>query len=94
MFPGDSEIDQMYRIFRTLGTPNETMWPGVTKLKEYKRSFPNWQPVNFRSILPQLDEAGIDLLERMLKYVPSERITAREAVEHPFFNNVRVPAWV
>jgi cyclin-dependent kinase 2 len=42
MFPGDSEIDQIYRIFRTLGTPDETIWPGVTKLKEFKRSFPRW----------------------------------------------------
>jgi serine/threonine protein kinase len=46
-----------------------------------------------KSLLPQLDDAGIDILERMLKYVPSERITAREALEHPFFNSVRVPAW-
>ena len=93
LFPGDSEIDQLYRIFRTLGTPNETIWPGVTKLKDYKRSFPSWHAVDFRSLLPQLDETGIDLVERMLKYNPAERITAREALDHAFFNNVRVPAW-
>uniref|UniRef100_A0A8C0VYR4 Cyclin-dependent kinase 2 n=1 Tax=Castor canadensis TaxID=51338 RepID=A0A8C0VYR4_CASCN len=30
LFPGDSEIDQLFRIFRTLGTPDEVVWPGVT----------------------------------------------------------------
>lgn len=29
---GDSEIDELFRIFRTLGTPSEEVWPGVTKL--------------------------------------------------------------
>jgi len=30
LFMGDSEFDQIFRIFRILGTPNETMWPNVT----------------------------------------------------------------
>lgn len=30
LFTGDSEVDQLYRIFRVLGTPNEEIWPGVT----------------------------------------------------------------
>jgi serine/threonine protein kinase len=33
LFQGDSDIDQLYRIFRILGTPDETVWPGVTKLR-------------------------------------------------------------
>jgi serine/threonine protein kinase len=28
LFPGDSEIDEIFRIFRILGTPNEEIWPG------------------------------------------------------------------
>jgi len=45
LFQGDGDIDQLLRIFRILGTPNETIWPGVTKLRDYKSSFPNW-PAN------------------------------------------------
>ena len=33
LFNGDSEIDQLYRIFRILGTPTNTIWPGVEKYK-------------------------------------------------------------
>jgi len=44
LFTGDSEVDQLYRIFRILGTPNEKIWPGVTSFKDYKMTFPNWRP--------------------------------------------------
>lgn len=36
LFPGDCEIDTLYRIFRMLGTPNEDNWPGVNNLPDYK----------------------------------------------------------
>ena len=32
------------KIFRTLGTPNEELWPGVSKLPDYKPTFPNCKP--------------------------------------------------
>ncbi|CAG2122812.1 unnamed protein product, partial [Medioppia subpectinata] len=43
LFHGDSEIDQLFRIFRTLGTPDEECWPGVTQMPDYKQSFPLWK---------------------------------------------------
>jgi len=46
LFPGDSEIDQLYRIFRTLSTPDETKWPGVTQLPDFKAKFPKWEATN------------------------------------------------
>ena len=36
MFQGDSEIDQLFRIFRVLRTPTEEIWPEVTKLPDFK----------------------------------------------------------
>jgi serine/threonine protein kinase len=29
LFPGDSQIDELYRIFQLLGTPTEETWPGT-----------------------------------------------------------------
>ena len=40
LFPGDSEIDQLFKIFRVLGTPDEASWPGVTSLPDYQSFFP------------------------------------------------------
>jgi len=54
LFPGDSEIDQMFRIFRYLGTPTDgdvdptisvldsRYWPGVSKMTNYEKNFPRW----------------------------------------------------
>ncbi|KAJ8519701.1 hypothetical protein ON010_g18050 [Phytophthora cinnamomi] len=63
LFPGDSEIDQLYRIFRTFGTPNETLWSGVTKLRDYAPTFPKWKPKDLRELFPHLEESGLNLLE-------------------------------
>ena len=90
LFPGDSEIDQIFRIFRILGTPKEENWQGVTSLKDYKSSFPNWGPQKITSAIANLnlDESGVDLLMRMLKYDPDERITAKSALKHPYFKDL------
>lgn len=63
VFPGDSEIDQLFRIFRTLGTPDEETWKGVTKLPDYKSTFPKWPRQNLVSILKGLSADGVDLLQ-------------------------------
>lgn len=87
LFPGDSEIDQIFRIFRTFGTPNEEMWPGVTSLPDFKQSFPVWPVQRLEEIVPTLDADGVDLLKKMLLYEPRKRITAKGALMHPYFNS-------
>jgi hypothetical protein len=47
---------------RILGTPNEDNWPGVRQLPDYKPTFPQWSQQDLAHIVPQLDEAGIDIL--------------------------------
>ncbi|XP_059822064.1 cyclin-dependent kinase 2-like isoform X2 [Hypanus sabinus] len=90
LFPGDSEIDQLFRIFCTLGTPNEFVWPGVTQLPDYKANFPKWNRQDFNKILPNLDIDGRDLLMQMLQYDPNMRISAKLAISHRFFNDVTI----
>uniref|UniRef100_A0A669QLC5 Cyclin-dependent kinase 2 n=1 Tax=Phasianus colchicus TaxID=9054 RepID=A0A669QLC5_PHACC len=88
LFPGDSEIDQLFRIFRTLGTPDEAAWPGVTALPDYKPSFPKWARQDLGKVVPPLDEEGRKLLAQMLHYDPNKRISAKAALGHPFFRDV------
>lgn len=47
---------------RILGTPNEENWPGVRQLPDYKPTFPQWSRQDLEAIVPQLDDAGIDIL--------------------------------
>lgn len=89
LFPGDSEIDQLYRIFRLLGTPTEETWPGVEAYKEFKTTFPQWEAQPLAEACRGLDSQGLDLLQKMLHYEPTRRISAREALKHPYFDDLR-----
>lgn len=88
LFRGDSEIDQLFRIFRTLSTPTEETWPGVSSLPDYKTSFPSWRTNTLASSVKQLDSAGLNLLQAMLIYDPALRISARDALTHVYFNDL------
>ncbi|XP_014204338.1 cyclin-dependent kinase 1 [Copidosoma floridanum] len=88
LFQGDSEIDQLFRIFRVLKTPTEEIWPGVTQLADYKATFPNWKTNNLQAQVKVLDEDGLELLEATLVYDPAARITARDILKHSYFDDL------
>jgi len=102
LFPGDSEIDEIFKIFRyapkfltfhhtrltghrILGTPTEEEWPGVTSFPDFKSSFPKWGRQQLQSVVSTLDENGLDLLDCLLVYDPAGRISAKQAMIHPYF---------
>eukprot|EP00252_Welwitschia_mirabilis_P000125 TRINITY_DN1008_c0_g1_i1.p1 TRINITY_DN1008_c0_g1~~TRINITY_DN1008_c0_g1_i1.p1 ORF type:complete len:816 (-),score=171.29 TRINITY_DN1008_c0_g1_i1:812-3259(-) len=99
LFNGKSEIDQLDKIFRTLGTPNEKIWPDFANLPGVKCNFvkqpynklrDKFPPTSF-SGRPTLSERGFDLLNRLLTYDPKKRITAEEALRHDWFKEVPLP---
>ena len=45
-------------------------------------------PTSLAHLVPNLPEEGVDLLTRMLQHDPTKRITAREALDHPFFASI------
>lgn len=93
LFQGKNETDQLARIFRLLGKPTEETWPGLA-------SMPNGRLVRgssgTQSILHHQfrysTSATLDLLERLLTYDPHKRITAEEALRHPYFTESPPPA--
>ncbi|RHZ67028.1 hypothetical protein Glove_303g66 [Diversispora epigaea] len=89
LFPGESEIDQLFRIFMLLGTPNEEVWPGISYFPDYKPCFPQWKPQKLDQYAPALDSLGIDLLQKLLTYDTVRRISARRAISHPYFNDCK-----
>lgn len=85
LFYGDSEIDQIFKIFQILGTPNENIWKGINDLPDFKTSFPKWKKKDIAALASNLDPLGIDLLEKMIALDPLGRISAREALEHVIY---------
>jgi serine/threonine protein kinase len=83
------EIDELYKIFMKLGTPDENMWAGVRNLPDWKETFPKWRPSSMQQICPNLEPLGLDLLQRMLVYDPQLRITAKNALNHPYFHDIQ-----
>ena len=97
LFPGDSEIDELFRIFRVCGTPGDHVWPGVSQLPNYKAEFPKWHAQRWDCAVPELGPASpsggaeaLDLVACLLTYAPSKRITCRKALDHPFFRPPRL----
>ena len=82
--PGDSEIDQLFKIFRVMGTPSPKNWPQLSSLPYWKTTFPEWQTASLQRLVPSLGAAGTDLLERLFVYNPLDRISARDALDHAF----------
>lgn len=87
LFPGDSEIDQIYRIFRTLGTPDESSWPGLKQMPEY-RNFTKFKGRGVEHYIGNHDRPAVDLLSKLLTYNPVERISAKHALGHDYFDGL------
>ncbi|PVG04142.1 Pkinase-domain-containing protein [Serendipita vermifera] len=89
LFNGDSEIDQIFKIFRIMGTPNDEIWPGVSELPDYKSTFPQWSGQPLENIIKNLDEVGLDVVQQCLTYDQARRISAKRVKTHPWFESYR-----
>ncbi|XP_040888269.1 cyclin-dependent kinase 15 [Toxotes jaculatrix] len=95
-FPGVTDVfEQLQKIWTVLDVPSEDSWPGVSLLPNYK---PEWfhrsEQKQFRTVwkrLNQLPYKTEDLVQRMLKGVPTDRISAQDSLQHPYFSTLPPP---
>lgn len=93
LFPGSTVEDELHLIFKVLGTPTEDKWPGISMSEELAAyNFPFYPPDPLVKRAPRLDQDGIDLVERFLLYQAKKRISARNAMRHPYFGPSLGPA--
>ncbi|KAH0437576.1 hypothetical protein IEQ34_026215 [Dendrobium chrysotoxum] len=90
LFCGKNETDQVMKIFRLLGQPNEDVWPGYSKLPNAKSILKNShfiaQPFSkLRQKFKFSTDNCIDLMQKLLTYDPKKRISAEQALQHPYF---------
>ncbi|CAL9702480.1 unnamed protein product [Knipowitschia caucasica] len=93
LFPGKSEIDQINKIFKDLGSPSEKIWPGYNELPVVKKmSFTEYPYNNLRKRFGALlSDQGFDLMNKFLTYCPAKRITSDEALKHEYFRETPLP---
>lgn len=96
-FNGDDDFDMVYKICQILGKHDLNLYLnkyGIEMPKEMakklqkspsKRKNLNSIPQNTKLTSPE----ALDLIDRCLRYDHMERITAAEALQHPYFEQVR-----
>jgi cell division cycle 2-like protein len=86
LFQAKGEVELLAMIFKLLGPPTSNSWPNYASLPLAKTmSLPSPQPHQFRQKFQYLTAAGLDLLMSLLTYDPERRISAEEALQHPYF---------
>jgi len=92
LFRGSDDKDQIKAIFKKMGTPTEKSWPGLKDLSGVKnQSWKMYDSIPLRDLVPGMEDSGYDLLDKMLRFEPSERTSADLALQHPYFNDLVLP---
>eukprot|EP00658_Telonema_sp_P-2_P065850 TRINITY_DN55002_c0_g1_i1.p1 TRINITY_DN55002_c0_g1~~TRINITY_DN55002_c0_g1_i1.p1 ORF type:complete len:318 (-),score=48.75 TRINITY_DN55002_c0_g1_i1:173-1078(-) len=100
LFKGQAEMDQIDKIFKLQGVPNEESWPGYNQLPEVQRmKFTKHRGTGFRKLFPKtsftggvyLSDQGLHLLSSMLSMDPAQRMDAGSALRHPYFKETPPP---
>ncbi|PPQ78902.1 hypothetical protein CVT26_011711, partial [Gymnopilus dilepis] len=88
--------DQLLKIFEVLGKPNEKDWPSLVEMPEYtnmKRLDYGDSRLESWLLARSNDRTALDLLEKFFKYDPEQRLTAKEALRHRWFQEEPRPTW-
>uniref|UniRef100_A0A7S3EU05 Protein kinase domain-containing protein n=1 Tax=Haptolina ericina TaxID=156174 RepID=A0A7S3EU05_9EUKA len=91
LFPGTNELDQVTKIHQILGTPTPEV---LAKLKKHSNShidfnFPHKDAQQMSKLIPHCSPECVDIIVKLLAYDPDDRLSARQAVKHPYFKEQR-----
>lgn len=91
LFPGTNELDQIQKIHQVLGTPDEEL---LAKFKAHGAShidfnFPQFKGNSIAKMIPHVSSDCVDLIVKLIKYEPEQRLSARQALRHPWFRELR-----
>ncbi|XP_070968366.1 cyclin-dependent kinase 15-like [Oncorhynchus clarkii lewisi] len=95
-FPGVADVfEQLQNVWTVVGVPTEETWPGVNELPNFR---PEWfqpcEPQQFRNVWKRLSKLPCkteDLAQKILITIPRDRISAQDALQHPYFNTLPPP---
>lgn len=86
LFRGRDFKHQVETICEVLGKPSAEDANYVTsaRAKKFLDSLPDGEGTDFQDLFPDADVEGIDLLRKLLRFNPEKRLTAEQALEHPY----------
>ncbi|KAG6645682.1 hypothetical protein I3843_08G132700 [Carya illinoinensis] len=93
IFPGEDYLNQLKLIINVLGSQHKADLEFIDnpKSRKYIKSLPHSGGMQFSHLYPEADPLAIDLLQRMLMFDPTKRITVSEALQHPYMSELYDP---
>ncbi|XP_050523410.1 serine/threonine-protein kinase ICK-like isoform X2 [Daktulosphaira vitifoliae] len=85
LFPGTSEIDQIFKICSVMGTPDKEWFEGYQLASAMNFKFPQFKKLVLNTVVPNASRDGINLLELLLSWNPIKRPNAQNALRQPYF---------
>ncbi|KAM4718967.1 serine/threonine-protein kinase MAK isoform 2-T2 [Anableps anableps] len=86
LFPGNSEVDEIFKICQVLGTVKKMDWPeGYQLASAMNFRFPQCVPTNLKTLIPNASKEAIALMQDLLQWDPKKRPTAVHALRYPYF---------
>ncbi len=94
MFPGRDFRHQVEIVISLIGKPVPTDCKHITSVaaRNFLEDMPPAKPMSFHKLFPEANPLAIDLLSKMLTFSPDKRLTAQQALEHPYLAKYRNPS--
>ncbi|XP_008113962.1 MAPK/MAK/MRK overlapping kinase isoform X2 [Anolis carolinensis] len=89
LFPGSNELDQISKIHEIIGTPPMKVLNKFKQSRVMSFDFPIRKGKGISPFMPSLSNKSLSLIYAMIQYDPDERICAHEALQHPYFRELR-----
>ncbi|XP_060070909.1 MAPK/MAK/MRK overlapping kinase-like [Ylistrum balloti] len=89
LFPGSNEVDQIAKIHDILGTPDPSVLNKLKKSRGMNFNFPHKKGTGVERLLPHVSSEAVDLIYQMCTYDPDERMSAKQAIRHSYFRDLR-----
>lgn len=86
LFPGSSEIDQIFKICSILGTPHRKDWEDGYRLAAAMNfRWPQCIATNLKTAVPNASSEGLNVMKDLIQWNPKDRPTAIQALRYSFF---------
>ncbi|XP_069064454.1 MAPK/MAK/MRK overlapping kinase isoform X1 [Pleurodeles waltl] len=89
LFPGSNELDQISKIHDVVGTPAEGTLKKFKQSRAMSFDFPFKKGTGIARILPNVSPDSLALMYALIEYDPDERISAKQALQHSYFKELR-----
>lgn len=90
LFPGNNELDQVHKIHNILGTPRKEILDRFQKYASHMDfNFPQKEGTGIAQLIPHISSECQEFILKLLAYNPDERPTAKQALNHPYFSDIR-----